>query len=467
MLPTLLPRERKSRQHILMSIAGVVLFATGWLLGSSPDINLVDNAPTDLPRPPQADGQSGQDHQGQNAGVARPTLAAALKTTAPSIAGHGAIDAHGEPSPAEKNKEKQLKLELALEERDVQDGMGMSMGVGMGMGGKVVMDDIHNYRGVPDSEEKDTWMRKKQDSWRLIILFQHNYDILEQAVDGYRRASDIMAPNIIVVDNSDRKEAVASKYLKGLISEVIPTPRLLNFPELHNYMADIAVDKNLDFFFWAHADNYVLPWEEGRDLGKDVIDCMRRQIALAPNWGMMLFSYDHLAAFRTQTMAQVPWDPLVFQYGSECDAYGRLREVGYDAKACKVHLSYDMKRIVNITDKHTFAQTKAILDEDKEFKLGRNKWREDAISEQEQKWRTRMKIASRAYLENKWGKRGCKVRGLPCSKPWPYCPKCPDHIPDCYAKDVSSDRMRYIHAESRKVFATNPEQPEPFEAPSN
>ena len=459
MLPALLPRERKSRQNILMSVAGVILFATGWLLGSSPDINLVDNAPTDLPgAPPWVLGQDG-------ARSARDQPPAAVMTTAASSIAGVAAPAKAEPSAAEKKKEKELKLQLALEERE-EDGMGTSVGMGMsmGMGGKVVMDDIKNYRGVPDSKEKDVWMRKKQNSWRLIILFQHNYDILEQAVDGYRRASDIMASNIIVVDNSDRKEAVASKYLKGIISEVIPTPRLLNFPELHNYMADIAVEKNLDFFFWAHADNYVLPWEDGRDLGKDVVDCMRRQIELAPNWGMMLFSYDHLAAFRTQTMAQVPWDPLVFQYGSECDAYGRLREVGYDAKACKVHLSYDMKRIVNITDKHTWAETKAILDEDKEFKsIGRNKWREDAISDKEQEWRTRMKLASRAYLEKKWGKLGCKVRGLPCSKPWPYCPKCPDHIDDCYDKDVTRDRMRYIHAESRKVFATNPEQPEPFE----
>jgi hypothetical protein len=154
-----------------------------------------------------------------------------------------------------------------------------------------------------------------------------------------------MAPNIIVVDNSNGKEAAHSKELRSLINSVVKTPRMLNFPELHNFMADLAVTRKLEFYFWAHADNYVLPLTEGRDLGVDVLECMQKQISRAPNWGMLLFAYDHLAAFRTQTMVQVPWDPLVFQYGSECDVYGRIRDAGYDAKACKVHLSYDMKQV--------------------------------------------------------------------------------------------------------------------------
>lgn len=82
-------------------------------------------------------------------------------------------------------------------------------------------------------------------------------------------------------------------------------------------MVDISLERQLKFYFWAHADNYVLAMEPDRDLGKDVIECMRMHIATAANWGMMLFSYDHLAAFRVQTMVQVPWDPHVFQYGSE------------------------------------------------------------------------------------------------------------------------------------------------------
>jgi hypothetical protein len=351
-------------------------------------------------------------------------------------------------------------LSLLLEAEEVNPVVAM----GMGMSLKDKMDMISNPRGVPDSKEVDPWMRQKQNSWRLIILFQHNFDILMQAVDGYRRGSDIMAPNIIVVDNSNTKEAAASKRLRKIVKEVIKTPKLLNFPELHNFMADVAVEQGLEVFFWAHADNYVLPKSPERDLGKDVVECLRLQINHAPKWGMVLFSYDHLAAFRTQTMAQVPWDPHVFQYGSECDAYGRLREAGYDAKACKVHLSYDMKRVLNITDKMPYEKVLGILDEDKEFKdFGRNKWREKEISDVEQDWRTAMKVASREYLVEKWSKRGCKVRGLECRKPWPYCPNCPAHIPDCFAKTPSKDELKHIYTESRKVFAADPHQPIDFE----
>ena len=139
------------------------------------------------------------------------------------------------------------------------------------------------------------------------------------------------------------------------------------------------------------------------------------------------------------------------------------RDAGYDAKACKVHLSYDMKRVLNITDKHSYEDTKAILEKDKVYKLGRNQWRENAISDVEQDWRTAMKMGSREYLKQKWIKRGCKVRGLPCHKTWPYCPKCPQHIPDCFAKRPSRQQLTYIHSEGRKVFKTGPDQPIPFE----
>eukprot|EP00040_Diaphanoeca_grandis_P008998 m.47171 g.47171 ORF g.47171 m.47171 type:complete len:417 (-) comp20436_c0_seq1:61-1311(-) len=307
------------------------------------------------------------------------------------------------------------------------------------------------------------WRRRDQTSWKLMILFQHNLPILQQAVDGYRRASSIMAPNIVVIDNSETQEAFKDVRIRNSVNEVIVTPSTLNFPQLHNYMTDTAMEKDLEFFFWAHADNYVLPLEAGRDLGMDVLECMEQQVAKEANWGMLLFSYDHLAAFRTQTMVQVPWDPLIFQYGSECDVYGRIRDAGYEAKACKVHLSYDMKRVMNITDGMSWQETKDKLDADAKDKAGRNQWRENAMSDNEQEWRKAMKLASREYLVNKWKQRGCKVRGLKCYRPWPYCPKCPDHIPDCFPKRPTKTQLRHIYTESRKVFQNDEVQPIPFQ----
>jgi len=426
---TLRMRPTRQLKQYYLWLLGMLLFTCAWLLSSSPTYNFF--APH---------------HAGAPLGNGAP----------PPWTGEGQHAPHlmrqSEEEMTKLEQDPPDKIEI---EKDGKPGRNQPLAQQMAA--------IYNKRGVPDSRESDPWKKREQDAWKLIILYQHNFDVLMQAVDSYRRASDIMAKNIIVVDNSNEKDAFASKVLKKKISEVIKTPRLLNFPELHNFMADTGFNKGLDFYFWAHADNYVLPWAPGRDLGKDVVDCMRLQIRGSPNWGMMLFSYDHLAAFRTQTMVQVPWDPNVFQYGSECDVYGRIRDAGYDAKACKVHLSYDMKRVLNISDKMTWNETKAILEDDKNHKLGRNQWRENAMSEDEQAWRTAMKMASRQYLKEKWVQRGCKVRGLPCHKAWPYCPKCPQHISDCFAKRPSRQQLGYIHSESRKVFRTDPNQPISFE----
>lgn len=98
---------------------------------------------------------------------------------------------------------------------------------------------------------------------------------------------------------------MASAELKGLVREVVPTPKALNFPQLHNFMATIALERKLEFYFWAHSDNYVLPKMPGRDLGLDVLDCLRSRTKNVKDWGLVLFAYDHLAAFRTQAMVQV------------------------------------------------------------------------------------------------------------------------------------------------------------------
>lgn len=52
---------------------------------------------------------------------------------------------------------------------------------------------------------REPWATSNKDDWRLIILFQHNFGILMQAVDSFRRGSNIMVPNMIIVDNSVTK----------------------------------------------------------------------------------------------------------------------------------------------------------------------------------------------------------------------------------------------------------------------
>eukprot|EP01147_Barroeca_monosierra_P010637 gene10637-2752_t len=316
-----------------------------------------------------------------------------------------------------------------------------------------------NVRGLSEEEELDPWKRKKQNFWRLMILFQHNFPILKQAIESFQRGSDIMVQNMIIVDNSVEKEALHSPWIKQRVSEVVVPERLLNFPELHNFMATLALRRQLQFYFWAHADNYVLPLAPQRDLGKDALDCLREHAAKYPDWGMILFAYDHLAAYRTQALIQVPWDPHVFQYGSECDAYGRIRDAGYETRACKVHYSYDMKRVVGIADSETYDHIKAKLEQEAKDKTGRNQWREKAMSPKEQQWRQEMKQFSRAYLTDKWGEIKCKLRGVPCNKPWPYCPRCPVDMPNCFNKNPSWAELENIHKRVHQTFLEDPNQP--------
>eukprot|EP00730_Choanoeca_flexa_P015645 TRINITY_DN7229_c0_g1_i1.p1 TRINITY_DN7229_c0_g1~~TRINITY_DN7229_c0_g1_i1.p1 ORF type:complete len:422 (+),score=40.86 TRINITY_DN7229_c0_g1_i1:67-1266(+) len=322
-----------------------------------------------------------------------------------------------------------------------------------------------NRRDGTDQMDPDPWKRKQQTTWKLMILFQHNFPILEQAIAGFERSSAIMVPNMIIIDNSKEQSAAGSAWLRDRVDSVVKTPAQLNFPELHNFMATIALQRRLEFYFWAHSDNYVLSLQPDRDMGKDVIDCLREQIAKHSDWGMVLFAYDHLAAYRTSSLVQVPWDPHVFQYGSECDAYGRIRDAGYEAKACKVHYSYDMKQVLDIRESDTWDEVKTKLDVDQQDRRGRNQWRETQMSAKEQAWRKQMKDYSRKYLASKWGEVKCKLRGQPCSKPWPYCVKpCPADLQFCYNKSITWQQLDQVHARVHVAFAQDTDKPPQLES---
>jgi hypothetical protein len=172
-----------------------------------------------------------------------------------------------------------------------------------------------SQRGIPDEAEPHPWKKRSQNHWRIFIMFQHNLDILKQAVRSYRDASDIMTPNMIIIDNSVDQEASRDHFITSTVKEVVITPSRLNFPQLHNHMARLALERKLDFYFWAHADNYVLPLTETSDLGRDVLECLAEQSSNRNDWAGVFYSYDHLAAFNTKALIQVPWDPNVFQYG--------------------------------------------------------------------------------------------------------------------------------------------------------
>ena len=320
-----------------------------------------------------------------------------------------------------------------------------------------------------------TWVSPTQDTWRLFIMFQHNIDMLKQAVRSFAYASKHMVPNLIIIDNSASRQAIDDIYLQSVAREIIVPPRRLNFPQLHNFVAELALERRLQWYFWAHADNVVLPLADGGDMAADIMECLHERMRAAPDWGAVLLAYDHLAVFRTQAMVQVPWDPYVFQYGasppdpmlahaapagSECDAYGRLKAAKYHVASCRAHLSFDMARVVDLLPSDSYQHRRRKLEAAREDKkIGRNAWREGSMTAAESKSREDMKATSRAYLIQKWGVVTCKVAQLTCRRPWPYCPACPQHIPHCLSKNASRHELQALHGAIQQAFAAEGTQP--------
>jgi hypothetical protein len=55
-----------------------------------------------------------------------------------------------------------------------------------------------------------------------------------------------------------------------LVGEVIPTKVTLSFSQLQNFMAQMAVDRQLTFYLWGHADVAVLPSNSTYRLSEEV-----------------------------------------------------------------------------------------------------------------------------------------------------------------------------------------------------
>jgi hypothetical protein len=137
-----------------------------------------------------------------------------------------------------------------------------------------------------------------------------------------------------------------------------------------------------------------------------------------------------------------------------------LKKAKFDIVACKVHLSYDMKRVVDIQTSDSFETKKAKLEAEQDVKMGRNDWREKSMSEAEQESRLQMKLASRAYLQDKWGELTCVLKDKPCYRPYPFCPApCPDNLQFCYAEKPSWTELDNTRNRIHHEFAQQPSQP--------
>lgn len=314
----------------------------------------------------------------------------------------------------------------------------------------------HDVNRLTRDLEGNPWTAANQTKWKLIILFQHNVAMLKQSVKSYQRASTFLSRHLVIIDNSNGSVVSADPWFDYRVEKVVTTPYQLTFADLQNYMADRALEWGLELYFWAHADVYVMAAEPGRDMGLDMLDCLRSTAQAHPKWGVVFYSYDHLAAFRTQAMVQVPWDPNVFQYGSDIDEYARVLATNYTIEKCAVHYSFDQTRVLPISDVNTWHEALEQLELAQLMPADRNNWRESVMTPQEKEWRVTMGKHSGRYLGSKWpgGLGDWDRNGLTCARPWPYCPAaCPPDLPWCLDHgDLTPTRLEKLRDRAAAIF---------------
>lgn len=62
----------------------------------------------------------------------------------------------------------------------------------------------------------------------------------------------------------------------ALVGGVIPTRVQLTFAQLQNFMADVAIERGLPYFFWGHADVALLSLNETASFAQQVLGCGRQ-----------------------------------------------------------------------------------------------------------------------------------------------------------------------------------------------
>lgn len=76
--------------------------------------------------------------------------------------------------------------------------------------------------------------------------------------------------------------------------------------------ADIAIEREYEYYFWGHSDVAVFPQNATMSFADVAVSCADAATSAIPNWGIMYFMYDWFSAIRTDLVRQVnpflyPW----------------------------------------------------------------------------------------------------------------------------------------------------------------
>jgi hypothetical protein len=61
--------------------------------------------------------------------------------------------------------------------------------------------------------------------------------------------------------------------VNAIVGEVIPTRVQLSFSQLQNFVADVAVERGYDYYFWGHADVALLASNASSSFADEVLGC--------------------------------------------------------------------------------------------------------------------------------------------------------------------------------------------------
>lgn len=197
----------------------------------------------------------------------------------------------------------------------------------------------------------------------LFVPFTRNSNMMRQTILGYI-SNGWPRQDIIIVDNSGTFDANP----RGQLSKdnpffldydlfrfrygvsILQTPVLLNFAQLQNFMLQVASTRDWPYYFWGHMDVGIQSREDEtpyKSFYQGVLDVLNEtlteQAAGDSKWAAKFFAFDNLSLVNVNAWRHIgQWDVFIPYYITDCDAYGRLKMMGYTIKDHNVGYIWDL-----------------------------------------------------------------------------------------------------------------------------
>lgn len=167
--------------------------------------------------------------------------------------------------------------------------------------------------------------------YKLYIPFTNEHK-------SFRKMADNYPPGALVIDNRPSDDRNPPNPFGNLRTIVPSAP--LHFSQIMNMIRKLAIDSQLDFYLWAHADCVC-----DRHVFDGLAERMSRRLESGERLGVLFTFYDILSAVSVECAQRVgEWDWRFFpQYYADNDYYRRVRLAGYSTPTddelakCVVH----------------------------------------------------------------------------------------------------------------------------------